>query len=145
MTDKMTVHVDIVSAEAQIFSGLAERIIAEGALGELGIYPRHTPLLTALKPGPIRVTISDQVEEIFYVSGGVLEVQPHMVTVLADTVVRAADLDEAAALETKERTEKIVAEHRDDIDYAKATADLAQALAQLQAIQKLKKRIKGER
>jgi len=145
MTDKMSIHLDIVSAEAQIFSGLAQRIIAEGALGELGIYPRHTPLLTALKPGPIKVTISDTIEEIYYVSGGVLEVQPHMVTVLADTVVRAADLDEAAAIETKERTEKAIKEHREDIDYAQATADLAQALAQLQSIQKLKKRLKGER
>lgn len=140
----MTIHVDIVSAEAQIFSGQAERIVATGALGELGIYPRHTPLLTSLKPGPIRIVKSENEEEVFYISGGVLEVQPHLVTVLADTVIRAHDLDEAAAVEAKERAEQALQGKQAELDYAKATADLANAVAQLQAIRKLKKKLKIE-
>ncbi len=141
----MTIHVDIVSAEAQIFSGLAERVVATGVLGELGILPGHTPLLTALKPGPIRVVKSENDEEIFYISGGTLEVQPRVVTVLADTVVRAADLDEAVAIEAKERAEQALKERKGEFDYAKASGELAEAMAQLQAIRKLKKRLTGER
>lgn len=141
----MTFHVDIVSAEANIFSGTAERVIATGVAGELGIYPRHTPLITSLKPGPIRIIKNENSEEVFYINGGVLEVQPHVITVLADTVIRATDLDEAAALEAKERAEHLLAERKggkEDIDYAKATAELAQAVAQLQAISKLRKQLK---
>lgn len=138
----MTVHVDIVSAEAAIFSGLAERIVANGAIGELGIYPFHTPLLTSLKPGSLRVVKDDGNEEIFYISGGILEVQPHVITILADTAVRADELDEAAALEAKERAEQILNDKQAELDYAKATAELAQAMAQLHAITKLKKTLK---
>lgn len=138
----MTVHVDIVSAEALIFSGLAECVIATGAMGELGIYPRHTPLLTALKPGEVRIIKPGNEEDIFFISGGVLEVQPTVVTVLADTVIRATDLDEAAALAAKERAEQALQNRQADIDYAKATAELAQAVAQLQAISKLRKKLK---
>lgn len=137
----MTIHVDIVSAEAQIFSGVAEYVVATGSLGELGIWPRHSPLLTSLKPGPIRIVKPGEEEEVFYISGGVLEVQPHMITVLADTVVRAGDLDEAAALEAKERAESALHDRQTELDYAKATAELAQAVAQLQAIRKLKKKL----
>lgn len=138
----MTVHVDIVSAEAQIFSGSAERVVATGALGELGILPGHSQLLTALKPGPVRIIKTEGDEEIFYISGGILEVQPHGVTILADTVMRAADIDEAAVLEVKERAEQMLKESKADFDYAKAASELAQAVAQLQAIRKLKKQLK---
>lgn len=141
----MQIHVDIVSAEAQIYSGRAERVVANGALGEIGILPRHTPLLTSLKPGPIRIVKTEGDEEIFYISGGILEVQPHIVTVLADTVVRAADLDEAAALEAKELAEQMLKKQKSELDYAQATADLAQAVAQIQAIRKLKKKLKVDR
>jgi len=140
----MKIHVDIVSAEAQIFSGNVDYVVAMGALGELGIYARHSPLLTFLKPGPIRVVKDPGDEDIFYISGGVLEVQPHVITILADTVVRASDLDEAAALEAKERAEQALQNRNAELDYAKATSDLAQAMAQLQSIYKLKKQLKIE-
>lgn len=139
----MTMHVDIVSAEAQIFSGTAERLVATGIVGELGIYPRHTPLITALKPGQVRVIKSEGNEEIFYINGGMLEVQPHVITVLADTAIRAADLDEAAAIVAKERAEQLLKDQKSDIDYARAQTELAEAIAQLQAIRKLKERIKA--
>lgn len=139
----MTMHVDIVSAEAQIFSGTAERLVATGIVGELGIYPRHTPLLTALKPGQVRIIKSEGHEEIFYINGGMLEVQPHIVTVLADTAVRASDLDEAAAIAAKERVEQLLKDQKSDIDYARAQTELAEAIAQLQTIRKLKERIKA--
>jgi F-type H+-transporting ATPase subunit epsilon len=138
----MNLHVDIVSAEAQIFSGTAERVVASGAVGELGIYPGHTALLTSLKPGTVRIVKSEGNEEIYYTSGGILEVQPNTVSILADTVVRAADLDEAAALEAKENAERSLHDRESKLDYAKATAELAQAMAQLQAISKLKKKLK---
>lgn len=141
----MNIHVDIVSAEAHIFSGVAERVVATGTLGELGILPRHSPLLTSLKPGQVRVVKHEGEEEVFYISGGILEVQPSMVTILADTVVRAADLDEAAALEAKEQAERILKDRKTDFDYAKASGELAQAMAQLQAISKLKKKLKIDR
>lgn len=137
----MTIHVDIVSAEAEIFSGLAEMVFAPGSEGELGILPRHAPLLTILRPGEVRVKIPDGDEESFYVSGGILEIQPHVVTILSDTALRAKDVDEAAALEAKQRAEKAMEDRSSDIDYAKAQAELAAAIAQLQAIQRLRKRL----
>ncbi len=135
----MTVHVDIVSAEEEIFSGLAEMVFAPAIMGEVGIMPRHTPFLSTLKPGEIRVQTKPGQEEFFFVSGGLLEVQPNKITVLADTALRAKDLDEAAALEAKQRAEKALADKQSDIDYARAQAELVEAMAQLQAIQKLRR------
>ena len=135
----MTMHVDIVSAEREIYSGRAELVAAMLAEGEIGILPRHAPLLARLKPGEVRVKTPTE-ELAFYVSGGLLEVQPHVVTVLADTAVRARDLDEAAALKAKERAEEALRNRQVDIDYAKAQAELAEAIAQLRAIQKLRER-----
>lgn len=135
----MTIHVDIVSAEAEIFSGTANMVFAPAEMGEVGIAPRHTPLLTRLKPGEVRVQVEGQEEQYFYVSGGMLEVQPHVVTVLADTALRAKDLDEAAAIKVKERAEKAMADKASDFDYAKAQSELAEAVAQLHAIQRLRK------
>ncbi len=134
----MTIHVDIVSAEAAIYSGPATMVFAPAEMGEVGIAPRHTPMLTRLKPGEVRVQTDDGKEQSFYVSGGMLEVQPHVVTVLSDTALRAKDLDEAAALEAKENAEKLLSDNRADIDYAKAQAELAEAVAQLRTIQKLR-------
>ena len=134
----MTLHVDIVSAEAEIFSGTVTMVFAPAEMGEVGIAPRHAPLLTRLKPGEIRVQQADGSEQSFFVSGGMLEVQPHVVTVLADTAIRAHDLDEAAAIQAKERAERMLADKHADIDYAKAQAELAQSIAQLRAIQKLR-------
>ncbi|MGD8671952.1 MAG: F0F1 ATP synthase subunit epsilon [Thiogranum sp.] len=139
----MTIHVDIVSAEAEIFSGTANMVFAPAEMGEVGIAPRHTPLLTRLKPGEVRVQVEGQEEQYFYVSGGILEIQPHVVTVLADTALRAKDLDEAAALRVKERAEKAIADKASDFDYAKAQAELAEASAQLHAIRRM--RDKGRR
>lgn len=135
----MTLHVDIVSAEREIFSGTAELVSAAGEMGELGILPRHSQLLTRLKPGQVRVTLPGGEEEIFYVSGGLLEVQPHVVTILADTAERAKDLDEAAAQAAKERAERILSDRKSDFDYARAQAELAEAIAQLRAIERLRK------
>jgi F-type H+-transporting ATPase subunit epsilon len=135
----MTIHVDIVSAEAAIFSGLAEMVIAPAVAGDIGILPRHAPLLTTLRAGEIRVKIQPNQEESFYLSGGILEIQPHVITVLADTAIRAHDLDEAAAMEAKHRAEKMLADKKSDIDYARAQAELVEAMAQLQAIQRLRK------
>ena len=132
-------HVDIVSAEKEIFSGLAEMLVATLVNGEVGILPRHTPLLARMKPGEVRVKTPTE-ELSFYVSGGLLEVQPHVVTVLADTALRARDIDEAAALKAKERAEEALRNRQVDIDYAKAQAELAEAIAQLRAIQKLRER-----
>lgn len=134
----MTIHVDIVSAEASIFSGLAEMVFAPGELGELGIAPRHAPLVTRLKPGEVRVN-TGKVELDFFISGGIIEIQPHLVTVLADTAVRADDLDEAKALAAKKQAEEVLANKTSDIDFAKAQAELAEAAAQLQAISRLRK------
>ena len=138
-----TMQIEIVSAEVSIFSGEATHIIVTGLLGELGIYPGHTQLLTALKPGPVRIIKPDGEDEILYISGGILEVQPQLVSILADTAIRAADLDELAALAAKEHAERILSDKQSDIDYAKATAELAQAVAQLQVISKLKKKLTG--
>lgn len=132
-------HVDIVSAEKEIFSGLAEMLVANLVNGEVGILPRHTPLLARMKPGEVRVKTPTE-ELSFYVSGGLLEVQPHVVTVLADTALRARDIDEAAALKAKERAEEALRNRQVDIDYAKAQAELAEAIAQLRAVQKLRER-----
>jgi F-type H+-transporting ATPase subunit epsilon len=136
----MTVHVDVVSAEEQIFSGLAEVVVVPGEMGELGIYPRHTALMTRIKPGAVRIKRPDQEqEELIYVSGGMLEVQPNVVTVLADTAIRGADLDEARALEAKQAAEEAIKNRTSDLDYAAAQAELAEAIAQLRAIQQLRK------
>jgi len=134
----MTIHVDIVSAEAEIFSGTANMVFAPAEMGEVGIAPRHTPLLTRLKPGEVRVQVEGQEEQYFYVSGGILEIQPHVVTVRADTALRARDLDEAAALRVKERAERAIADKASDFDYAKAQAELAEASAQLHAIRRMR-------
>ena len=136
----MTLHVDIVSAEAEIFSGTATMVFAPAEMGEVGITPRHTPLLTRLKPGEVRVQTDDGEEQLFYISGGMLEIQPHVVTVLADTAVRADSLDEAQAQEAKARAEKLLADKTADIDYAKAQAELAESIAQLATIRKLREK-----
>ncbi len=136
----MTLHVDIVSAEAEIYSGTATMVFAPAEMGEVGITPRHTPLLTRLKPGEVRVLGQGGETQSFFVSGGMLEVQPHVVTVLADTAIRARDLDEAHALEAKERAEKLLADKSADIDYAKAQAELAESMAQLAVIRQLRKK-----
>ena len=136
----MTVHVDVVSAEEQIFSGLAEVVIVPGEMGELGIYPRHTALMTRIKPGAVRIKRPDQEqEELIYVSGGMLEVQPSVVTILADTAIRGGDLDEARAMEAKQAAEEAMRNRTSDLDYAQAQAELAEAIAQLRAIQQLRK------
>ncbi len=138
----ITTHLDIVSAEKEIFSGLAERVVATGLLGEIGVIPGHAPLLTLLKPGEIRVLLPSGEEEIYYVSGGILEVQPYHVSVLADTVMRADDLDEAAALAAKARAEEAIANHDKDLDYTLAAGELARAVAQIRALQKMRKTLK---
>lgn len=136
----MTVHVDVVSAEASIYSGLAEVVVVPGEMGELGIYPRHTALLTRVKPGSVRIKVPDQAEEVLiYVSGGMLEVQPDVVTILADTAIRGHDLDEARALQAKQDAEEAMKNRVSDIDYAQAQAELAEAIAQLAAIKQLRK------
>lgn len=134
----MTLHVDIVSAEAEIFSGTAIMVFAPAEMGEVGIAPRHAPLVTRLKPGEVRVQTQEGDEMSFFVSGGMLEVQPHVITVLADTAIRADDLDEAQAMEAKERAEKMLSDKSAELDYAKAQAELAQSIAQLAAIKKLR-------
>jgi len=135
----MNIHVDIVSAEAEIFSGQAEVVIAPATQGEVGILPRHAPYLTQLKEGEIRLQINSQREEAFYINGGILEVQPHKVTILSDTALRAHDIDEAAALEAKQRAEKLLSDKQAAFDHAKAQAELAEAMLQLRAIEKLRK------
>jgi len=141
----MTMHVDIVSAEAEIFSGTVEAVFAPAVMGEVGIYPRHTQLLSPLKPGEVRVVKQGGEQEFYYVSGGMLEVQPHRVTVLADTALRAKDVDEAAALEAKARAEQAIRDRSGEIDLAKAQAELAEAIAQLQAVQRIRKQATGSR
>ena len=137
----MTIHVDIVSAEEQIFSGLAEFVALPGESGELGILPGHMPLMTRIKPGAVRVKVQNQPEEeMVFVAGGLLEVQPNLVTVLADTAIRGHDLDEAKASEAKRQAEEALANRQAGIDYAAAQVELASAIAQLAAIQKLRKR-----
>lgn len=135
-----TTHLDIVSAEREIFSGLVEMVVATGDLGELGIVPGHAPLLTLLKPGEVRVVHSGGTQEVYYVSGGMLEVQAKAVTILADTVERAEDLDESAALAAKAQAEAMLMQ-KSDINYSVAAVELAQAIAQIRAIQKVRKKI----
>jgi len=134
-----TIHVDVVSAESLIFSGEAEFVALPGEAGELGIYPRHTPLITRIKPGAVRIKVVGQAEEEFvFVAGGLLEVQPNSVTVLADTAIRGHDLDEAKALAAKKQAEENMVNQESKIDYAQAQAELATAIAQLAAIAKLR-------
>lgn len=135
-----TIHLDIVSAEGQIFSGDANRVFVPASEGEIGIAPRHAPLLTTLKAGEVRVQIDNQEEQSFYVGGGALEIQPHLVTVLADTAARAHDLDEAAALAAKQRAQEAMADRSNLINLAEAQAELARAMAQLRAIERLRKK-----
>ena len=136
------IHCDIVSAEGEIFSGSVNMVFATGEMGELGIAPRHAPLLTRLKPGQVRVQKEDGEEVFYYVSGGLIEVQPHVVTVLADTATRAADLDEAAAQRAKEEAERALADAQSEMSVADAQGQMAEAMAQLQAIEKLRKQAK---
>jgi F-type H+-transporting ATPase subunit epsilon len=134
-----TIHVDVVSAEELIYSGVAEFVALPGEQGELGIYPKHTPLITRIRPGAVRIKVPGQAEEEFvFVAGGLLEVQPGTVTVLADTAIRGKDLDEAKATAAKKRAEEALANNSDKIDYAKAQAELASAIGQLAAIAKLR-------
>jgi F-type H+-transporting ATPase subunit epsilon len=134
-----TIHVDIVSAEGEIFSGEAAMVFAPAVMGEMGIAPRHAPLLTTLKPGEVRVQLPSGEEQLFFVGGGALEIQPHVVTVLADTALRAKDIDEAAALQAKQRAEEALKDRGSQIELAEAQAELARAVAQLKALEKLRK------
>lgn len=136
----MTIHCDIVSAEEEIFSGLVEMLVATGEMGELGVNYGHAPLLTSLVPGPVRIVTQDGQERIFYVSGGFLEVQPGVVTILADTAIRADDVDEAAAEEARKEAEQALANQTGDFDYGRASAQLAEAAAQLATLRKMKNR-----
>lgn len=137
----MTLHCDIVSAEQAIFSGLVEMVVAHGTLGDLGINYGHAPLLTALEPGPVRVKLQTGEEQVYYVSGGFLEVQPMTVSILADTAVRAQDIDEAAALEAQREAQHQLANQSGDIDYSRASAQLAAAVAQLRTLQQIRKKL----
>ena len=134
------IQLNVVSAEAEIFSGKATRVFATGLLGELEITPGHAPLLTGLLPGPVRYRDADDKEDVIYVTGGILEVQPYIVTILADTVVRARDLNEAEALKAKQQAERLLQDHKADIDYAKARAELARAAGLLRAIKEAKRK-----
>lgn len=135
----MTMHVNIVSSNKEIFSGPAQMVSATGEMGELGIMPRHNQLLTRLRPGQVRVKLPEGEEQIFYVSGGFLEVQPHVVTVLADNSARARDLDEAAVIAAKQQAEELLTNRQSDFEYARAQAELAEAVAQLRTIERLRK------
>jgi len=136
----MTIHVDVVSAEQLLFSGAAEFVIVPGERGELGVYPRHAPLVTRLKPGSVRVKMPDQAEEeLIYVNGGLLEVQPDVITIMSDSGIRGKDLDEAKALEAKRAAEEAMKNKTGAMEIAQAQAELAEAVAQLAAIQKLRK------
>jgi F-type H+-transporting ATPase subunit epsilon len=137
----MTVHCDIVSAEKQIFSGLVELVVAAGTEGDLGIGYGHAPLLSGLQPGPIRVITQSGEEEVFYISGGYVEVQPHAVTVLADTALRAEDMDEASAQQAKEEAERNIANRNGEFDYSAAAVQLAEASAQLRTLQAIRKKM----
>lgn len=137
-----TIQIDVVSAEESIFSGEAEFVVAPAIMGEVGIYPRHTPMLTSIKPGALRIKLPENNEEqLIFVSGGILEVQPGLVTVLADTAIRGHDLDEAKALEVKRLAEETLKSNASEVNYAAAQSELVEALAQLQAIAKLRKNL----
>jgi F-type H+-transporting ATPase subunit epsilon len=137
-----TIRCDIVSAHEEIFSGEASMVFATGLVGELGISPRHAPLITQLKPGPVRVQQANGEEVFFFVGGGILEVQPHIITVLADTAVRATDLDQAAAERAREEAERELADRTGEMEVAEAQAKLADAMAQLQALERFRKKVK---
>ena len=137
----MTIHVDIVSAEAEIFSGLAEMVFAPAEMGEVGIAPRHTPLISRLKAGTVRLIVEGKEDQFFYVSGGILEVQPHVVTILADSANRAKDLDEAAVEQAKQRAEAALSSQQGEVDLAHAQSELLESIAQLATIQKMRKNI----
>lgn len=132
----MNLKVDIVSVEGEVYSGEASAVILPGAMGEMAVFPRHAPLLTSLKPGTVRVQNQGEEEQCFYVSGGILEVQPEKVTVMADTALRARDIDEAAAEEARQRAQKAMEQANADADYARAQAELLEAMARLKAVQK---------
>lgn len=136
----MVVHVDIVSAEREVFSGSAKMVFAPAVMGEVGITPRHAPLITRIKPGEVRVRSSDSVEESFYVSGGILEIQPRIITILSDTVVRAHDIDEAAAQNAKERAEQTMTNHSSEMEYAAAKSALVEASAQLALLNRIRQK-----
>lgn len=135
-----TIHVDIVSAEHEIFSGLAEMLFAPAELGEVGIAPGHAPYISKLNPGEVRVKISEGESQPFFISGGMIEVQPRLITILADTAIRAKDIDETAALEARTKAEEALADKSGEIDYSKAQAELAQAIMQLRTLERLRKR-----
>ena len=137
-----TIKCDIVSAHEEIFSGEASMVFATGLVGELGISPRHAPLITQLKPGPVRVQQANGEEVFFFVGGGILEVQPHIITVLADTAVRATDLDQAAAERARDEAERELADRTGEMEVAEAQAKLADAMAQLQALERFRKKVK---
>ncbi|PZO08217.1 MAG: F0F1 ATP synthase subunit epsilon [Lysobacteraceae bacterium] len=137
-----TIRCDIVSAEEEIFQGEVQMVVATGEMGELGIAPRHAPLITRLKPGQIRVILANGEEQLFYVSGGILEVQPQVVTILADTAIRGGDLDEAKAQAAKAEAERILAGRGEAMDLAEAQMKLVEAMAQLQALERLRKNLK---
>ena len=135
-----TVHIDVVSAEASIYSGEAAFVVAPASAGEVGIYPNHAPMITTIKPGALRIQLADTAEEVvIFISGGLLEVQPGMITVLADTAIRGADLDEAKAISAKLAAEEAMKNRSSDMDYAKAQAELSEAMAQIHAIERLRK------
>ena len=135
-----TIQCEVVSAEKAIYSGTVEMVIAPAVMGEIGVAPGHTPLLTQLEPGPVRLILKGGDEDIFYVSGGMMEVQPRVVTILADTALRADDMDEAEAVKAKERAKKALANKKSDIDYTAAAAQIAEAAAQLRTLQKIRKK-----
>ena len=138
----VTFQCDIVSAQKEIFSGRVTALIVSGGSGELGIYPRHTPLMTTLKPGPVRVVLADGEEAVFFIGGGLLEVMPHLVTVLADTAIRADDIDEAAAIKAREEAERALQDRTGEMEIAEAQARLLEALAQLRALEQMRQKIK---
>lgn len=138
----MTMHVDIVSAEQEIFSGTVTQVFAPAELGEVGIMPRHAPMLSTLKAGVVRIISQQGEEQTFFVSGGILEIQPHVVSILSDTALRASDIDESAALEAKARAEAAMKDKASDMDYAKAKSELIAAVAQIETLKKLRKKKK---
>ncbi len=136
----MTMHLNIVSAENEIYSGTVTQVFAPAEMGEVGIMPRHAPMLSTLKAGLVRVVLQDEEEQSFFVSGGILEIQPHVITILSDTALRADDIDEAAALEAKAHAEAAMKDKASDMDYAKAKAELLAAVAQIEALKKIRKK-----
>ena len=136
----MTIHVNIVSAEQEIYSGTVTQVFAPAEMGEVGIFPRHAPMLSTLKAGVVRLISQEGEEQSFYVSGGILEIQPHIVTILSDTALRAADIDESAALQAKARAEAAIKDKASDMDYAKAKSELIEAVAQIEALKKIRKK-----